>query len=153
MSTYETPRGNDLADYISDGLVRTRRLETTLPDVQYCIEIAAPEQTPVTGDSQQVIMCMADLDGGHLVDAQAYHVTAGTGTTTVQIRNITQAVDMLSTPVTIDTGDLDSYDAATPPVIDVANDLVTVQDQIGIDIDGVQASAEGLYVVITFGIA
>jgi hypothetical protein len=153
MSTFETPRRQNLADYIGDGLVRTRRLETTLPDVQYCIELTAPDQNPLTGDTQQVIMCMADLDGGHLVDAQAYHVVAGTGTTEIQIHNLTQAVDMLSTPVTIDSGELDSYDATTPRVIDLANDLVVRQDQIAIDVDDVQANAQGLYVVITFGIA
>lgn len=94
----------------------------------------------------------ARLNGYDLVGVAACVQTAGTtGTMDIQVRNVTQAADMLSTKITIDSGELDSKDAATPAVIDAANDDVATGDQIRIDVDAVHTTpAKGLLVELTF---
>jgi hypothetical protein len=69
----------------------------------------------------------------------------------VQIRNVTDAVDVLSTAITIDQSEFTSYTAATPPVINTANDDVATGDIIAVDVDGAGVSAAGLSVHLTFG--
>lgn len=94
----------------------------------------------------------AELNGWNLTDADASVETAGTtGTTDIQINNVTQAADMLTTKITIDSGETSSYTAATAPVIDTANDDVATGDKIRIDIDAVSTTAaKGLQVILTF---
>ena len=59
----------------------------------------------------------------------------GTGVLTLQVRNITAGVDMLSTRVTVDSGETDSSTAATPAVINTANDDVQTGELLAIDVD------------------
>lgn len=88
------------------------------------------------------------INGYNLVGVAAQVQTAGTtGTTDIQIHNVTQTADMLSTKITIDSGETDSSTAATPAVIDTANDDVATGDQIRIDVDAVSTTApKGLLV-------
>lgn len=87
------------------------------------------------------------------MDAAIYQTTAGTGPTTMQIRNVDNGnVDMLSPVLTIDSGDKNSYDAAVQAVVDMATDLVTLGDHISIDVDAVAAGSLGHGIVITFGV-
>jgi len=92
------------------------------------------------------------MNGWNLVNAQASVETAGTtNTTDIQIYNVTQAADMLSTVITIDSTETSSYTAATPPVIDTANDDVATGDKIRVDCDAVSTTAaKGLQVILTF---
>lgn len=92
------------------------------------------------------------LNGWNLVEVAAQVQTAGTtGTTDVQIHNVTQAADMLTTKITIDSGETDSSTAATAAVIDTANDDVATGDSIRIDVDAVSSTApKGLYVELNF---
>lgn len=92
------------------------------------------------------------LNGWNLVDVEASVQTAGTtGTTDVQVHNVTQAADMLTTKATIDSGETDTSTAATPPVIDTANDDVSTADSLRIDVDAVSTTApKGLLVELTF---
>ncbi len=92
------------------------------------------------------------LNGMDLIGVAASNQTAGvTGTCDIQVRNVTQAADMLSTKITIDTGEIDSKDAATPAVIDAANDDVATGDQIRFDVDVIHTTpAKGLLVELTF---
>lgn len=92
------------------------------------------------------------LNGMDLVGVAASCQTAGTtGTMDVQVHNVTQAADMLSTKITIDSAETDSSTAATPPVIDTANDDVATGDQIRIDVDAVHTTAaKGLLVELQF---
>lgn len=92
------------------------------------------------------------LNGFDLVRVAASVESAGTtGTQDIQINNRTQTVDMLTTKITIDSGELDSYTAATPPVIDTANDDVATGDKIRIDSDAIQTTAaKGLQVILIF---
>lgn len=92
------------------------------------------------------------VNGYDLVSVAAQVQTAGTtGTTDVQIHNVTQAVDMLSTKITIDSAETDSSTAATAAVIDTANDDVATGDSIRIDVDAVSTTApKGLLVEMQF---
>lgn len=92
------------------------------------------------------------LNGFDLVDVAASCQTAGTtGTMDVQIHNVTQAADMLTTKITIDSAETDSSTAATAAVIDTANDDVATGDQIRIDVDAVHTTAaKGLLVEMQF---
>jgi hypothetical protein len=92
------------------------------------------------------------INGFDLVGVAAQCQTAGTtGTMDVQIHNVTQAADMLTTKITIDSAETDSSTAATAAVIDTANDDVATGDQIRIDVDAVHTTAaKGLLVELQF---
>ena len=87
-----------------------------------------------------------------LLNAHASVETAGTtNTTDIQIHNVTQTADMLSTKITIDSAELTSYTAATAPVIDAANDDVATGDKLRFDVDAISTTpAVGLQVILTF---
>ena len=94
----------------------------------------------------------ASFNGMNIVTVHAEVITAGTtGTTDIQIHNLTQAADTLSTPITVDSGETGSDTAATPAVIDTAEDDVTTNDLIRIDVDSVASTpAKGLIVTMEF---
>ena len=86
-------------------------------------------------------------------DLGAHVYTAGSGSvTTVMIHNLTDGVDMLSTPITIDSGETDSSTAATAPVVDGSNNEVATADVLRFDIDAVASgtAANGLEIRMQF---
>lgn len=96
-------------------------------------------------------MIPAELNGMNLVDIEAYVTTvSSSGLPTVQIRNITQTADMLTTKVSIDASENTSLTAATAPVIDTGNDDVATGDLIAVDVDVSGTGAKGLGVVMSF---
>jgi Carbohydrate-binding module family 5/12 len=93
----------------------------------------------------------SDLDEAVLVDCEAWVTTVSTsGTITVQLRNDTQGVDMLSTPLTIDVGERNDDDAGTPFVINTANDDVFYKDEIWVRVVNAGSEAMGLGVKVAF---
>ena len=118
----------------------------------YEIKVAADVDTVVTGDGQFIFAIPSDLNGTNLIDAQAYVTTVSSGATaTIQIRNVTDAVDMLSTRITIDPSEFTSYTAATSRVIDTTKDDVATSDRIAVDVDDAGTGAKGLGVILRFG--
>jgi len=109
-------------------------------------------QDVTVGDGRSYFKVPAGYNSHELTALTASVITAGTtGTLDVQIHNVTQAVDMLSTVLTIDSGETDSEDAATPYVIDTANDDIATGDIIRVDIDAVQTTKpQGLVLNLTF---
>ena len=99
------------------------------------------------GDGKFIFAIPRDLDGTELHHAAAYVSVAGA--VTVQIRNVTQSYDFLSTKITIDSGEFTSYTAATPPVI-TSSLVVDKGDRIAIDVDAADGTAEGLGVMLHF---
>jgi hypothetical protein len=93
-----------------------------------------------------------EMNGWNLVGIAAHVETAGTtGNLDIQIHNITQAADMLSTKMRIETGETDTSTSAQPGVIDTANDDVATADKIRIDVDSVQTTApKGLTITLVF---
>jgi hypothetical protein len=104
----------------------------------------------VAGDGKWVFEIDRDEDEYKLFYVRAFVSLAGSGTISVQLHNITQGVDMLSTKVTIDSGELSSKTAAVPYVVNDATSQVLDGDQIRLDVDDAGAGAEGLGVNIGF---
>lgn len=108
-----------------------------------------------TGDGKFYFTIPPELDGMVISAVFARVVTAGTtNTTDFQLHNVTDGVDILSTKLTIDTGETSSATAATPAVINASNDDVATNDLIRLDIDATSTTApKGLIIRITFGFA
>lgn len=109
--------------------------------------------TVVAVGSGLAVFCVDNSLGGlNLVDADAYVTTASSsGTPMVQVRNVTQAADMLTMRITIDATEFTSYTAASQPVIDAANDDVATGDLLAVDVINAGTGAKGLGVILTFG--
>lgn len=104
-----------------------------------------------TGDGKAYITIPPELNGMNLVDADAaVYTVSSSGTPTVQIYNLTDTSDMLSTVITIDESEYSSYTAATPPVIDTGEDDVVTGDIIRIDVDVAGTDTKGLDVILSF---
>jgi hypothetical protein len=115
--------------------------------------IHADVAVDATGDGFAYLLVPAGYNGLVLSGVRLAVADAGSvGTTSVQIHNVTAAVDMLSTVVSIDTAETSSDTAATPPVIDTANDDVATNDLLRVDIDSVHSSvpADGLFLQLEF---
>ena len=85
-------------------------------------------------------------------DLGAHVYTAGvTGTTDIMLHNLTNAQDMLSTVITIDSGETDSSTAAAAPVVNSYNQVSTA-DVIRFDIDAISTgtAANGLEIRMQF---
>lgn len=119
---------------------------------QFDIKVISDTAVLATGDGQFIFAIPSDLNGTNLTSAQAYVTTvSSSGTPTVQIRNVTQTADMLSTKITIDVSEFTSYTAAVPSVVDTANDDVATGDLIAIDVDVAGTGAKGLGIILDFG--
>lgn len=115
------------------------------------IQVTDPNGSALaTGDGQAYFRVPAIFNGYNIV-AVAAHVTtvSSSGAVTVQLHNVTDAVDILSTALTIDASEKDSATAATPAVINASNDDVATADELRVDIDGAGTGAKGLIVELT----
>ena len=136
-------------------LDRMRGVEGAPTMAVHQIPLWGPKEAISAEDMRTVVFVDKGMDGYALLRAEAYVVTAGTGDTTVQVRNM--GLDsigpyMLSTEITIDSGEVNSMDAATQPVVDEANANVVWGDHLAIDVLTVATGALGLGVVLTFGV-
>jgi hypothetical protein len=123
----------------------------TTPDRVVEIKVLDDTTTVTTGDGKVIVCVPAAFNGLNLTGAHAYVTTvSSSGLPTVQIRNVTDAVDMLTTKVSIDASEFTSYSAATAPVIDTAHDDVATGDLIAVDVDVAGTGAKGLGVILTF---
>jgi hypothetical protein len=116
-----------------------------------------------TGDGKSYFYVPPSLNGMNLVGVSAQVITVGTTSgllnvdlarcATVATGNACSGTvaDMLSTNLTIDINEDDSSTAATPAVINTANDDVTTGQIIRVDVDAVHGTlAKGLLVNLTF---
>ncbi len=106
--------------------------------------------TLTTGDGAAFFRIPSTLNGMNLV-AVAAHVTtvSSSGTPTIQIANVTDSVDMLSTRITINANEKDSS-TASAAVIDAAHDDVATADELRIDVDVAGTGTKGLIVEMQF---
>ena len=106
---------------------------------------------PAVGNGITHITIPSTLNGKNLLSVEAHFYTAGTGVslTRIQIHNLTDAQDILSTPITIDLNEKDSSTAATPPVIS-GNNNVSTGDVLRIDVDAVATNTLGLEIRMVF---
>jgi hypothetical protein len=159
------PSGNPLYPETTDTLAG--KLENRVASVErrkavagfYEIKVFADDEEIEVGDGAFIFAIPYDLNRAQLRYANAFVTTVGVGLITIQFRNVTQAVDMLSTPITIDSGELNGETAVTPVVIKTTdivipwpdNDAtVYARDQISIDVDTIGTGALGLGVMLGF---
>lgn len=147
-TTAETNTGTDATRAVSpDGLAGSYAGTKSA-----VIDVIASGTDLTTGDNKHSIIIPSSLNGMDLVAAHARVFTAGTtGTTDIQIHNVTDAVDILSTKITIDSTETTSYTAATAPAINTSNDSVATGDILRVDIDAISTTApKGLQVILEF---
>jgi len=140
----ETDTGTSTAKYVSpDGLAGsnygTRGFTILIND----------STALTTGDGKAYVRIPDEFNGFDLVGVRFARVS-GTGTPLVQVHNVTQAVDMLTTRVSIDSGETDSSTATTAVVIDTANDDVASGDRLRIDVDDAGTSTLWAEVQLVF---
>lgn len=117
------------------------------------IKVLAEDTALATGDGKAYWTVPSDLNGMNLVDADAAVYTASTsGLPNIDLYNVTDSTDMLSTNITIDVNEKNSYTAATQPVIDTTKDDVVTGDIIRIDVDAIGTGTKGLDIILVFQI-
>lgn len=146
-TTAETTTGTDTARAVTpDGLAGSDFGKRIM-----MINVFDNATAITTGDGKWVTVIPQELNGMNLVSAHAYVDTvSSSGTPTIQIRNVTDAQDMLSTRITIDANENSSYTATTAPVINATYDDVATGDRIAVDVDVTGTGTKGLQVVLTF---
>jgi hypothetical protein len=125
---------------------------TTLTTAVVSVLVSDPNGSAITtGDGKAYWRVPSTLNGYNLVSVAAHVTTvSSSGIPTVQIANVTDAVDMLSTKLTIGANETDSSTAATAAVIDTTKDDVATADILRIDIDVAGTGAKGLIVEMQF---
>lgn len=114
--------------------------------------IAPP--TTTTGQN-----CAGDMSYQVGTDFNNYKITSvyassssatstGSGAITLNIRNRTDAVNVLSTALTIDATERSSTSAATPAVINTSNQTVTTNDDICVQVTNAGSGSSGLQVTV-----
>ena len=111
----------------------------------------AMEVEVTSGEDAFVWEVPEDLHGCELLKVEAFVTTSG-ATVEVGILNRTTANEMLSTVVTIDGGDLNSKDSATPHVVDLANNVVSWGDHLEIHVDAAGGKGLGVHMYFKAGV-
>jgi hypothetical protein len=147
-SASEINTGSEAAKYISpDALAGSNQGKKV-------IALAVVESTAdlTIGDGKAYFVVPDELNGMNLVRVAATVITAGiTGATTIQIANVTDSQDMLSTLMNIESGETSTRTSETPGAIDTDHDDVATGDVLRIDVDAVSTTApKGLIVEIVF---
>ena len=146
-AAYETLGSTNLnANMANLGYLKTKADRAIWP-----CKVFFPTQSLVAGDAKYGFSIPEDLDGYDLSGIAAKVWTqSSSGLVSIMLRNATQGVDMLSTPLTIDANKKSSSTAATPVVIDTDNDDVAADDEIYIDVDSIGTGTKGLQVTPVF---
>jgi hypothetical protein len=117
----------------------------------YDIKVYEDTVPASAGDGSFKTEIPEDFDGAELVKVEGYVSTASSsGSLQVQVQNRTASVDMLSSKITIDSGELNSKDSGTQPVVIQANAGVSWGDHIWLDIDAAGSNALGLGIILYF---
>jgi hypothetical protein len=116
------------------------------------VAVFAPTTDVAVGDGKAYFIVPTELNGMNLVRVAATVITAGTtNATTVQIANVTDSVDMLSTLMNIESTETSTRTSATPGTIDTTHDDVATGDVLRIDVDAVSTTApKGLIIEMAF---
>lgn len=106
--------------------------------------------SPTSGNGKAWFLVPAELDGYTLIDVEGAVTTVGSTASSIMIANDTDAVDMLSTAITVDASEKTSVTAATPPVVNAANAVVSEGDLLRLDLDTVGTGSKGHLASLTF---
>lgn len=134
---------SDWNTYVRDNIDYLKQQADTR---QLIVKVFGDTDTVATGDGKGYLTIPALLDGYNLVAAHAACYTAGTpGTALFQIVNVTNGTsDMLTTRISIDSGEYSSYSAAAAPVIGTAVDDVNTGDILRFDVDAINTGMKAL---------
>jgi hypothetical protein len=122
-------------------------------DEYVSIMVVDPDTDCAIGDGKAYLPIPPKLNGYDLfyTHGQITGDNGTTGTMDIQIRNVTDSVDMLSTKLTIDSAEDSSDTAATSYVVNASNDGVASYDLLAIDIDAIHTTpAKGLIITLGF---
>lgn len=115
------------------------------------LKIQSDITTLTTGDGKYIYTVPEKLNNYNLTAIHAALTTvSSSGLPSFQVHNLTDSVDILSTNVTIDAGEYNSYTALTQPVINVANRNVVTGDRLRFDVDGAGTNCRGWSMILTF---
>jgi hypothetical protein len=139
-------------------LLTAAKLNTMQDNIQFLYDVAMlpryfgnPLNTDVAlvvGDDAARFTIPSAFNGWNITSITATRKSGGTGVPTIQLRNVTDSVDVLSTKLTIDSGETSSLTAATPPVIDTTKDDVATDDVFAIDVDVAGTNTFFMYVLV-----
>jgi hypothetical protein len=163
--SFVTPASTDISDFTEAAQDAVGAMISSV-DFQYTdatpllsakktVEIKVFDDTTslATGDGKFIWVVPSQFNNRIIIGVFATITTvSSSGTPTVQLHNLTDAVDILSTAITIDVSEFTSDTAATPPVINTANDDLATGDRIRIDVDVAGTGAKGLAVGIIIGV-
>jgi len=121
-------------------------------DVKTVVLKPIAEDTVVsTADDLMRFTVPDELSGMDLVSCGAHVYTAATsGVVTIDIYNLTDTADMLTSALTIDATEKDTVTAGSAAVINAAEDDVVTADELRIDVTAGASGASGLEVRLVF---
>jgi len=127
----------------------------TPEDPVHAIKVYADKKGNTVGNGAFKFDIEKDLDDLDLVAVEAFNGTTGSGTTTIQIFNNTRGVNMLTTPLTIASGQ--KHDNATAVITQagpIGNPFKRVhwKDDIWINVLAAGSGSKGLGVFMTFAL-
>jgi hypothetical protein len=132
---------------IGRGAWETSGLMRRTPTAEYHIKIAADDQDV----SDLPVFIFEATSGGRLWRARAFVTTVGSSILEVSVANLNGSVVMLSTNITIDSGEFSSLTAATPAVLAAEPDNEVIDgDQVQVSVVADGGGALGLGVVLIF---
>lgn len=115
-------------------------MHSTLAKVEYTknviIKVFPDTLTLTSGDAKGYFTIPIELNGMNLVSVGAHvYTSSSSGLPTFNIYNLTDTVDMLSTPITIDSSTTDSSVATIPAIINTSYDDISTADVLRFDCD------------------
>lgn len=114
------------------------------------VKLFGDDEVVTAGVRWTIGITEADQLAGMSLSAVGTYVStvSSSGLVTMQLENLTSAVDFLSTAVSIDASEKFSDTAATPYVIDAANAGLALHDEVAFDITAAGTGAMGLLAVL-----
>jgi len=111
----------------------------------FSMRVLAEATALTVADGLGVFAVPAELNGYNITSIHAaVDTVSSSGVVTIQVHNATDTQDVLSTALTIDQGEYNSYDPATPHVVDTDHDDLATGDRLRIDCDGAGTDVTGL---------
>jgi len=121
----------------------------TKPEKSIVLKCILDDQNLTTGDGKARLTIPVELNGFVISTVGCHVYTASTsGLPSIQLHNETDAVDILTTNMTIDVNEIDTSTATTPSVINSSNATVSTADVIRVDVDASGTGTLGLEVRI-----
>lgn len=142
-------------------LLTAAKLNTMQDNIQFLYDVAMlpryfgntlnTDVALIVGDDAARFTIPSALNGWNITSVLATRKSGGTGVPAIQLRNVTDGVDVLSTKVTIDSGEVSSLTAAVAAVIDTTKDDVATGDIFALDVD--VAGTNTLYMYVLVGLS